>query len=110
MVHLVQAPFGSLALPSLALGQIAAQLHEAGRPARVHYHNLLFARLLGFGVYESLARLTSVEPQVAEWLFAREAWGQGLEEGHFGELYAEALGRVPGIPDPRAWITRSRDD
>ncbi len=112
MFHLVQMPFGSVTLPSLALGQMKAQLQEAGGSARVFHFNLDFARRVGPGAYETIARFKGVETQVGEWLFAREAWGRdfGPGEERFLTLCGEELEGIPHVADPAAWLRMVRHE
>ena len=56
MIQLVNMPFGSIMRSSLALGLFKAQCGKAGLPARVHNLNFAFARSIGFGAYEMIAR------------------------------------------------------
>jgi len=76
-IHLVQMPFGSGLHPSLPLGLLKALLTRAGVRARVYNLNLEFAGRIGFPLYESLAQLS--RPHIADWLFARAAFGEGFE-------------------------------
>ncbi len=112
MIHLVNAPFGSIMRAPLALGLIKAQLAGAGIPARVHHLNFLFARVLGFGAYETIARFKGVETQVGEWLFADAAWQRpfGDDEEAFLRLCGDELETIPNVPDPVAWLRTIRRD
>jgi ribosomal peptide maturation radical SAM protein 1 len=76
MIHLVNMPICSLSQPSLALGVIQAQLRQAGYDSRTHNFNLDFAQQLGIRRYMSIGFFTGVNPRVAEWLFAEQAWGE----------------------------------
>ena len=111
MIHLVYMPFGSITHPPLALGLFKAQLAEAGIPCRVHHLNLHFAQRIGFGAYETISMFKGVHTQVSEWLFAEQAWQQpfGPSVEEFLELSGEELGRVPKVPDSKAWLRLIRE-
>ena len=63
MIQLVNMPFGSIMRSSLALGLFKAQCGKSGLPARVHNLNFAFARCIGFGAYEMIARYVMPEFQ-----------------------------------------------
>ncbi|WP_437834226.1 RiPP maturation radical SAM C-methyltransferase [Sorangium sp. So ce1153] len=110
MIRLVNMPFGSLLRPPLALGLIQAQLRGAGLPASTLHLTFDFARLIGFGAYESIAFFKGVETQVGEWLFAEAAWRRRFGPGE-EEFLARAEGELRNIakvPDPAAWLLRIR--
>lgn len=110
MIALVNVPFGSLFRPSMALGQFKAQLRAAGLPVRAYNVNFEFARLIGVGAYETMARFKGVETQVSEWLFAEAAWRRpfGPEEAEFLRLCGEELQTLPKVADPQAWLLKIR--
>ncbi|MGB1276162.1 MAG: hypothetical protein ACPG77_10470, partial [Nannocystaceae bacterium] len=104
-------PFGSVTYPNLALGQFKAQLAGAGMDARVYNFNLQFARMIGVGAYETIARFKGVETQVSEWLFAREAWGEevGGDVDAFLRLCGEELTMIPRVTDVPRWLRLIRE-
>ncbi len=99
-------PFGSVLQPSMAIGQIQAQLIEAGQNAFSMYLNVEFAARFGLLAYEMIAKRRGVDVQLGEWLFAAEAWDQptALDEAAFleiAETETEALREFVGDPIPR---------
>ena len=110
MIRLVNMPFGSLLRPPLALGLIQAQLHQAGLDARTLHLSFDFARLVGFGSYESMAVFKGVETQVGEWLFAEAAWRRpfGPSEDELLALAAAEARSIAGVPEPGPWLLRIR--
>lgn len=89
-VALVSMPFGTMLAPSIALGQIQAQLLEAGQPAFSLYLNVEFAKHFGPLAYEMIAKRRGVDVQIGEWLFAAAAWDEPaqLSEAEFCALAA----------------------
>jgi ribosomal peptide maturation radical SAM protein 1 len=77
MIHLVSMPFGAITSPSLALGLIQAQLHQARIETQAFYLNLELAQHLGPRLYNTIA-LSNV--QLSEWLFASHAWDRPLAD------------------------------
>lgn len=112
MIQLVNMPFGSIMRSSLALGLIKAQCQAAGLDVRAHNLNFAFARAIGFGAYEMIARFKGVETQVSEWLFAEAAWRRpvGPSEAEFLELCGNELTTIPNVPDPIAWLRHIRHE
>lgn len=112
MIHLVQMPFGSITTPSLALGQFKAQLHNAGIEARVFPFNMTFARMIGIGAYETIARFKGVETQIGEWLFAKEAWQAdfGLDEQQFLQTCGDEIDGIPHVTDLSAWLSKVKKE
>lgn len=112
MIRLISAPFGSVTHPPLAPAVMKAQLDRAGLPTRVLYLNLDFARMIGFGAYESIAYFKGVETQVGEWLFARAAWDRefGPSEEEFIRSCGEELGLIPHVSDQGAWLRKVRGE
>ncbi|MFT3772576.1 MAG: RiPP maturation radical SAM C-methyltransferase [Minicystis sp.] len=112
MIRLVNMPFGSLIRPALALGQIKAQLAEAGMESRTLNPNFDFARLIGFGAYECVSLFKGVETQVSEWLFAEAAWRRpcGPTEQEFLDLCGEELSTILKVPDPAAWLRKIKHE
>lgn len=112
MIALVNMPFGSIMRAPLALSQIKSQLAAGGVAARVHNLNFAFARAIGFGRYEMIARFKGVETQVSEWLFAEAAWRRpfGPSPEEFLGLAGEELDTIPNVDDPAAWLARVRRD
>jgi len=110
MIALVNVPFGSLFRPSMALGQFKAQLRDAGLAVRVYNVNFEFARRIGVGAYETMARFKGAETQVSEWLFAEAAWRRpfGPDEAEFLRLCGEELETLPKVSDPQAWLRKVR--
>lgn len=110
MIQLVNMPFGSIMRSSLALGLIKAQCEAAGIPVRAHNLNFAFAKAIGFGAYEMIARFKGVETQVSEWLFAEAAWRRpfGPSEEEFLELCGNELETIPNVPDPIPWLQHVR--
>ncbi|HNN91185.1 MAG TPA: RiPP maturation radical SAM C-methyltransferase [Pseudomonadota bacterium] len=111
MIQLVNMPFGSIMRSSLALGLFKAQCVKAGLPARVHNLNFAFARSIGFGAYEMIARFKGIETQVSEWLFAEAAWRRpfGPAEDEFLRLCGNELATIPNVPDPLPWLRQIRE-
>lgn len=111
MIHLINMPFGSIMRAPLALGSIKAQLAAVDLSARVHNFNFAFAKAIGFGQYEMIARFKGVETQVGEWLFAEAAWrrpfGPSVEQ--FLQLAGEELNTIPNTPDPIPWLIKLRE-
>lgn len=112
MIHLLNMPFGSLMRPSLALGLMKAQLRRTGIRTRAHHFNFTFARLIGFGAYETVARFKGAEAQVAEWLFADAAWGRpvGLPGDEFLRSCGEQIRKIPGVNHPEGWLRTIRSE
>ncbi len=111
-IALMNMPFGTLLQPSLALGQIQAQLRQAGLDSRIH--NLMFhlAEAIGIGSYEIVARLRGADVELGEWLFAPYVWGEG-----FGPTLEEFLARsgkevesLEVLVDPIPWLTKVRNE
>ncbi len=73
-VALVVMPFSTIMYPSIAVGQIQAQLLASGLSAFSAYINVEFAERFGIQPYELIARRRGVDVQLGEWLFAEEAW------------------------------------
>jgi len=112
MIQLVNMPFGSIMRSSLALGLIKAQCEAAGLDVRAANLNFAFAKRIGVGAYEMIARFKGVETQVSEWLFAEAAWRRpfGPSEAAFLELSGNELETLPEVPDPIAWLRHVRHD
>ncbi|MGB1014317.1 MAG: RiPP maturation radical SAM C-methyltransferase [Nannocystaceae bacterium] len=112
LIALVHMPFGSVTYPNLALGQFKAQLACVGMGARVYNFNLAFARMIGVGAYETIARFKGVETQISEWLFAREAWGEELDGDVDGflRLCGEELTMIPRVTDVPRWLRLIREE
>lgn len=112
MVALISMPFGSVLQPSMALGQIQAQLIGAGQNAMSYYLNVEFAHAFGLLPYEMIAKRRGVDVQLGEWLFAAEAWDEPavLDEAAFlaiAEPETEALREFTGDPVPRILKVRN---
>ncbi|MEM1315795.1 MAG: RiPP maturation radical SAM C-methyltransferase [Pseudomonadota bacterium] len=110
---LVSMPFGSALQPSMALGQLQAQLIDAGQNAFSLYLNVEFAAQFGLAAYEMIAKRRGVDVQLGEWLFAAEAWDSpaAMDEAAFlevAETEAEALRDYIGDPIPSILRTRRR--
>jgi ribosomal peptide maturation radical SAM protein 1 len=73
-VALVSMPFAAIDYPSLALGLFKSRLDREGIPCDIHYLNISFAEMLGYGTY---AGLVTRPPAyfAAEQLFAESAFG-----------------------------------
>jgi len=112
VIRLVNMPFGSIMRTSLALGLIKAQLRQAGLAVRTHNLNFAFAKAIGFGAYEMIARFKGVETQVSEWLFAKAAWRRsfGLPEEEFLALCGNELETLPGVADPITYLRKIRNE
>lgn len=108
MIDLVNMPFASIMRPSLSLALIKAQLLEAGMEVQTHNVNFIFARALGFGPYEMIARFKGVETQIGEWLFAEDAWRRpfGPDEEEFLRLCGDEIETIPSIADPLSWLSK----
>lgn len=111
-LHLINMPFGSLTHLSLAPGLFKAQLMEAGMDCRVFNLNLDFARLIGFGSYESIAFFKGIKTQIGEWLFAYNVWEEefGPSEDEFLRLFEEEIGTIPKVKDQASWLKKIRKE
>ena len=100
-VALVFMPFASLFQPSLALGQMQAQLKAAGLEAASHYFNFNFAPLLGITEYEIIVKVRGNDVQLGEWLFADEAWDEpvAITEREFLRVARSEVACLPGDPE-----------
>src|SRR5690242_720331 len=108
MIVLVNMPFGSITRPPVALGQMHAQLVQAGMPTRTVHLNLMFARMIGFGAFEMIARFKGHETQVSEWLFADACWRRdfGPDEDEFLKLCGGEIDNIPHVDDPAEFLRR----
>ncbi len=84
-VALISMPFGTMLLPSLAIGQLQSQLLEAGQQCLSMYLNVEFSQYFGVGAYELIAKRRGIDVQLGEWMFAAEAWDSptALDEASF---------------------------
>lgn len=110
MIRLVNMPFGSLLRPPLALGLMEAQLRAADLDVGTTHLTFDFARLIGFGAYESIAFFKGIETQVGEWLFAEAAWRRrfGPSEEEFLARAAAEVQNIAKVPHPAPWLLRIR--
>src|SRR5262249_51942731 len=69
-VLLVDMPFASIHLPSLALGLLKAELAHAAVQADVLYLNVLFAQMVGWSAYGVVERASAV--LAGEQMFAHD--------------------------------------
>lgn len=97
MIHLIYMPLALTINPSLALGQIKAQLNEAGMESRVFNLNLDFAGRLGIKNYEIIALTRGYDPQIGEWLFAKEAWGEEASTSADDDFLELCGSKMPGL-------------
>ena len=112
MIHLINMPFASILRPSLGLGQIKAQLSEAGMDCKAFNLNIDFAKRIGMDNYELLALIKRYDSQVGEWLFSREAWGGsfGQDDDEFLELCGLDKAELYRISDPKKWLCNLRSE
>ena len=95
MIAMINMPFASLMHPCLPVGLIKARLQAAGLHCRVFNFNFLFAQRIGISAYQLLALQKGQDPLVAEWLFARQAWPEGLTLGD--DEFLKLAGQTPFI-------------
>jgi ribosomal peptide maturation radical SAM protein 1 len=72
-VWLVQMPYNSVALPSLALGLLSSCLKERGIETRVVYANMSFADAIGLDIYRLIEDSQS-STLLGDWTFAGAAF------------------------------------
>lgn len=106
MIKLLSMPFASLTHIPPAPGLLKAILHQNGLEARVYNFNMLFARLIGFASYETIAFFRGVETQVGEWLFNHVIWETpvAIDDERFLSICDRELGNIPGVTDRKAWL------
>jgi ribosomal peptide maturation radical SAM protein 1 len=73
-VALVTMPFASSMRPSIQLGLLKSTLELYGFPTSVFYPNLIFSKVIGQGIYESLGEFR--RPLFGDWLFSIAAFGE----------------------------------
>ena len=105
-VALIFMPSASVLQPSMALGQIQAQLLEAKQKVFSWYLNIEFARAFGVADYEIIGNQRGVAVQLGEWLFAEAAWGEptAMPEAEFlsvADIETSALSHDYGDPIKR---------
>ncbi|MCP4111572.1 MAG: hypothetical protein GY749_39625 [Desulfobacteraceae bacterium] len=66
MIYLVNMPFASITYPNLALGLFKSQFLENKIDCRILDLNLYFARLIGYGGYQNIARFKNASALFAE--------------------------------------------
>lgn len=94
-VLLINMPFASLDLPSLALGLFKSRLEEEGIPCRVVDLNLRFAEIVGWDAYNLVLQLSAM--MAGEQLFARHVFGDRLPSD--AEYYRHAIESELTTPD-----------
>jgi ribosomal peptide maturation radical SAM protein 1 len=72
-VLLVDMPFASIYMPSLALGLLKAELRRDGLACDVLYLNVLFAQMVGWDAYGVVERSSAL--LAGEQMFARDLFG-----------------------------------
>lgn len=72
-VVLVDMPFASAYMPSLALGLLKAELLREGIPCEVLYLNVLFAQMVGWNPYAVVERSSAL--LAGEQMFAHDLFG-----------------------------------
>ena len=72
-VLLVDMPFASIYMPSLALGLLKAELQREGMACEVLYLNVLFAQMVGWDAYGVVERSSAL--LAGEQMFARDLFG-----------------------------------
>ena len=97
-IHLINMPFGTLELPSLAITQLASRLnslHPGQVSVRIHYLNHDFGDYLGVSLYQEIAHgAKHFYSGIGEWLFRHAAFPDVADnsEDYFNRFYHE--------PDP----------
>ena len=81
-VLLVNMPFASALVPSIALGLLKAGLNRSGIDARAMYPSLRFAEIIGFPIYKSISNSEVITNSdlVGEWIFSSAMIDQSEEE------------------------------
>jgi hypothetical protein len=92
-VLLVDMPFASVYMPSLALGLLKAELRSEGIACDVLYLNVLFAQMVGWDAYGVVERSSAL--LAGEQMFARDLFDGRIPSDH--EYDAEVVARF----DPR---------
>jgi ribosomal peptide maturation radical SAM protein 1 len=85
LIYLVNMPFSPIGYTPLGIPLISSILKAGGLPVKVFYLNFEFAKRIGVGDYEAIARGKAIESWLMEWMFSGELWDKG--EGADDELF-----------------------
>jgi ribosomal peptide maturation radical SAM protein 1 len=87
-------PFAAIDYPSLALGLFKSRLDREGIPCDIHYLNISFAEMIGYGSYSALVTRPPAY-FAAEQLFAQSAFGSMVpsDQAYYDESGLDAATR-----------------
>jgi len=90
-VLLIVMPFLPLHRPALGVSTLKAQCADAGIECDIAYFTFDYAELIGVELYNRIDGKLPTQDLVGEWLFAREAFGDGVAaDEQFSKLVLES--------------------